>query len=129
MPMRMRIDRRTGFIIPSQADSRDRPASGGKNMYVRMTTLSFHLEKYDEGVRMFDQSVVPAARAQKGFRAIYLLADRRGGRCVALTFWDDEAAALANEENRYYQEQLVKLLPYYASPPVREGFEVVVESR
>ncbi|MGZ5555816.1 MAG: hypothetical protein ACXW3H_08780, partial [Candidatus Aminicenantales bacterium] len=59
----------------------------------------------------------------------YLLADRRGGRCVALTFWDDEAAALANEENRYYQEQLVKLLPYYASPPVREGFEVVVESR
>jgi heme-degrading monooxygenase HmoA len=97
-------------------------------MYVRMTTLSFHLEMYDEGVRVFDQSVVPAARAQKGFRAIYLLADRQAGRCVALTFWDNEASALANEENLYYQEQLVKLLPFYASPPVREGFEVVVES-
>jgi heme-degrading monooxygenase HmoA len=98
-------------------------------MYVRMTTLSFHIDKYDEGVRMFDESVVPAARAQKGFRAIYLLADRAAGRCVALTFWDDEAAAVTNEQNLYYQEQLVKLLPFYASPPVREGFEVVVESR
>lgn len=97
-------------------------------MYVRMTTLSFHIEKYDQGVRMFDESVVPAARAQKGFRAIYLLADRGAGRCVVLTFWDDEAAAVTNEQNLYYQEQLVKLLPFYASPPVREGFEVVVES-
>ena len=98
-------------------------------MYVRMTTLSFHVEKYDEGVRAFNQSVVPAARAQKGFRAIYLLADRQAGRCVALTFWEDEASAVANEKSRYYQEQLVKLLPFYASPPVREGYEVVVESR
>jgi heme-degrading monooxygenase HmoA len=98
-------------------------------MYARLTTLSFRIEKYDEGVRIFDQSVVPAARTQKGFRAIYLLADRQAGRCVALTFWDDEAAATANEQNLYYQEQLVKLLPFFASPPIREGFEVVVEAR
>ncbi len=102
---------------------------GGGNMYVRMTTLSFRVEKADEGIRLFDESVVPAARAQKGFRGAYLLADRQAGRSVALTFWDDEAAAVANEENRYYQEQLVKFLPLIVSPPVREGYEVVVESR
>lgn len=98
-------------------------------MFARLTTLSFHIEKFDEGVKLFETSVVPAARAQKGFRAIYLLADREAGRCVALTIWDGEAAALANEQNLYYQEQLVKFLPFYASPPIREGFEVVVESR
>jgi heme-degrading monooxygenase HmoA len=126
--MKLRVGRRTGFMIPAPAGSRDsRPKEGG-NMFARFTTLSFRTEKYDEGIRVFDQSVVPAARAQNGFRAIYLLADRQAGRCVALTFWEDEAAAKANEQNLYYQEQLVKLLPFFASDPVREGFEVIIEA-
>jgi heme-degrading monooxygenase HmoA len=98
-------------------------------MYVRMTTMTFLIDKYDEGVRIFEESVVPAAKMQKGFRSAYLLGDRKAGRAIALTFWDDEAAALASEENRYYQEQLVKFLPNFTSPPVREVFEVVLESR
>jgi heme-degrading monooxygenase HmoA len=126
--MKLRVGRRTGFMIPGTADRKNRATAGG-NMYVRMTTLSFRVDRYDEGAQAFEKSVVPAAKAQKGFRAIYLLADRREGRCVALTFWENEAAAAAIEENRYYQEQLVKLLPFFASPPVREGYEVVVEFR
>jgi heme-degrading monooxygenase HmoA len=98
-------------------------------MFVRMTTLTFRIEKYDEGVHVFDTSIVPAAKSQKGFRAIYLLADRQAGRCVALTFWEDEAAAVANEKSLYYQEQLIKMLPFFASDPVREGYEVLIESR
>lgn len=127
--MRFRVDRREGIVIPVPAETKNPRRAGEGNMYARLTTLSFRTDKADEGIRIFDTSVVPAARAQKGFRAAYLLADRQAGRCVALTFWDDEAAAAANEENRYYQEQLVKFLPLYTSPPVREGFEVVVESR
>jgi heme-degrading monooxygenase HmoA len=91
--------------------------------------MTFRIDKYDEGVRIFDESVVPAAKMQKGFRGAYLLGDRKAGRAIALTFWDDEAAALASEENRYYQEQLIKFLPNFTSPPVREVFEVVLESR
>lgn len=98
-------------------------------MYVSMTTLTFHADQADEGIRVFRESVVPAAKAQKGFRGAYLLADRPAGRCVVLTFWDDEAAAAANEDNLYYQEQLVKFMPFFASAPVREGYEAVVESR
>ena len=47
---------------------------------------------------------------------------------MALTFWDNEAAARANEENRYYQEQLVKFLQYFSGPPIREGFTVNVHA-
>jgi len=96
-------------------------------MFARLTTLSFSSEKFDEGVKLFKKSVVPAARAQKGFRAIYLLADREAGRCVAMTLWKDRAAAVANEQNRYYQDQLVKFLPFFTTPPIREGFDVVVK--
>lgn len=129
MPMNLRVGQKSGFVIQGPGRGEDRrPAEGGR-MYVRMTTMIFRAETYDEGVRIFEESVVPAARAQKGFRGAYLLGDRAAGRAVALTFWDDEAAARANEENRYYQEQLVKFLPNFLSPPVREGYEVVVESR
>jgi len=95
-------------------------------MFARLTSLSFRIEMADEGARIFRESVVPAAQAQKGFRAAYLFSDRATGRSVALTLWEDEASAVANEENRYYQEQLVKFLPIFASPPVREGYEVEV---
>jgi heme-degrading monooxygenase HmoA len=127
--MNFRVGRRTGFMIPATADTKNPRKTRGGNMFARLTTLSFRIEKADEGIRIFDTSVVPAAKAQKGFRAAYLLADRKAGRCVALTFWDDEASAVANEQNLYYQEQLVKFLPLFTSPPVREGFEVVVEAR
>ena len=127
--MNLRVGRRSGFMIPGPADSSGHRTGQGAAVYVRMTTMSFRPDAYDEGVRLFEGSVVPAAKAQKGFRAAYLLGDRAAGRAVALTFWDDEAAALANEDNRYYQEQLVKFLPFFTSPPVREGYEVVVDSR
>jgi heme-degrading monooxygenase HmoA len=105
-----------------------RPAEGGR-MYVRVTTMAFLVDKFAEGVRVFEESVLPAARAQEGFRAAYLLSDRAAGRAVALTFWENEAAARANEKNRYYHDQLVKFLPYFTAAPVREGYEVFVEAR
>jgi heme-degrading monooxygenase HmoA len=125
--MSFRVGRRTGFMVPVPAGVKNpSPTKGGK-MYARLTTVSFQVDKADEGIRIFNESVVPAAKTQKGFRAFYVLTDRKAGRCVAVTFWDDEASALANEKNLYYQEQLVKFLPLYVSPPVREGYEVEIE--
>jgi len=129
MPMRLRVGPKTGFLIAEPAKRQDPDPARRGAMYVRMTTMMFRLDSYGEGVRIFEQSVVPAARAQKGFRGAYLFGDRAQGRAVALTFWDDEASALANEENRYYQEQLVKFLPNFTAAPVREGYEIVVDAR
>ena len=126
--MSFRVGRKTGFMIPGSADSRVRRPTGGDTMFVRMTTLTFRLERYAEGIRIFNESVIPAAKRQKGFRGFYVLADRQTARCVALTFWDNEAAAVANEENLYYQEQLVKFMPLFLSDPLREGYELVIEA-
>jgi len=124
--MKLRVGRRTGFMIPAPSEQNGARAAEGGKMYARLTTMSFRVEAADEGVRLFETSVVPAARAQQGFRAAYLFSDRKTGRAVALTLWDDEASALANEKNRYYQDQLVKFLPLFTAPPVREGFELEV---
>lgn len=122
--MKLRVGRRTGFMIPVPAGDRQPRSADEAKIYARLTTMSFRAEAADECVRIFETSVVPAARAQKGFRAAYLFSDRKTGRAIALTLWDDEASALASEKNRYYQDQLVKVLPFFTSPPVREGFEL-----
>jgi len=98
-------------------------------MYARVTILQLKKGKVDEALRIYEASILPAAEAQKGYRGSYVLADRQAAKGITLTFWESEKDALANEENRYYQEQLVKAMDLFAAPPIREGYEVAVSDR
>jgi len=96
-------------------------------MFARLTTINTTPERVDEGIAIYKKSVVPAAKLQKGFVSTYLLVDRPTGKGLAVTFWKTEEDALANEHNRYYQEQLVKFLHLLVTAPIREGYEVAVK--
>ena len=96
-------------------------------MYARVTTIQASPGKLDALVRVYEKTVLPAAQAQLGFRGTYLLTDRGGGKCVAVTFWETEDDALANEASGYYQEQVDKVQHLLTAPPVREGYEVAVQ--
>jgi heme-degrading monooxygenase HmoA len=96
-------------------------------MYARLTTMHVKPEKIDEAIKIYKKSVVPAAKSQQGFVAAYLLTDRPTGRGISMTIWKSEEDALANEHNRYYQEQLVKFMELFQSPPIREGFKISVK--
>lgn len=74
-----------------------------------------------------DLAVVPAAKAQKGYLAIYLLVDCKTGKGLSISAWDSEENAVANEQNGYYQEQIGKFKELLAAPPVQEGYELVVQ--
>jgi heme-degrading monooxygenase HmoA len=100
----------------------------GEAMYARLTEFNIKPEKVEEGIELYRKSVVPAAKAQKGFAAVYLLTDRPTGKGMAITFWRTERDCLANEHNRYYQEQLAKFLDFFSSPPIRYGYEVTVKA-
>jgi len=97
-------------------------------MYARITVLNMKPEKVEEAIEIYRKSVVPAAKSQKGFVELYLLSDIPTGKGMAITFWKSEKDALANEHNRYYQEQLAKFLDFYQTPPFREGYEVTVKA-
>ena len=99
----------------------------GNAMFARLTTLNTSPERVDEGIAIYKKSVIPAAKSQKGFVAAYLLVDRHTGKGMSVTFWKTEEDALANERNRYYQEQLVKFLDLLVTNPIREGYEVAVK--
>jgi heme-degrading monooxygenase HmoA len=97
-------------------------------MFARTTTIQFKIAFIDEALEVYRNSIIPAAKAQKGFLELYLLLDRNSGKAISMAIWETEEDAKANEESHYYQEQLIKLLSFYANPPIKEGFEVVFKT-
>ena len=75
-------------------------------MFARLTTTQVQADKIDEVLKIMEESVIPAAKSQEGFRGLYSLADRKTGKGVTISLWDSEEAAIANEQSGYYQEQV-----------------------
>jgi len=97
-------------------------------MFARVTTLHVRTDAIDEVIKIFTESVVPAAQSQKGFKRIFVFLDRETGKTHSIALWENQEDAVANEKSLYYQEQLTKFLPFYKAPPVKEGFEVIVDA-
>jgi quinol monooxygenase YgiN len=95
-------------------------------MVVRVTTVQIHPDKFDEAIRVYQDSVVPAAQMQPGFRSTMLVTDRASGKGMAVTAFATMDDLQASEASGYYQEQVAKFGPFMASAPVRETYEVSV---
>lgn len=95
-------------------------------MFARVTTMYIRPEMLDKATSIFENSVLPAANSQKGYCGAKLLLDRKTGKGIVITLWESEADAIANEENKYYEEQLLKVLVMFVADPIKEGFEVAV---
>ena len=93
-------------------------------MYARLTRIQVRVERVEHSVKIFKESIVPAAKQQKGYRGILLFMNPKTGEGTTLALFDSEKDCLASEENHYYQEQLVKVMNFFTAPPVREGYEV-----
>jgi len=95
-------------------------------MHARLLKMQVKSERIDEAARLFAEDIVPNCRTQAGYRGSYFLVDRKLGECVPITLWETEADMMATEENRFFQNQLVKFLGLFRHGLVRETYEVVV---
>ena len=93
-------------------------------MFARVSIIQVKSDQIGEAIKIYAESVTPARKAQKGSRGAYLFTDRKTGKGMAITLWDSEEDAIANEQSGYYQEQISKFKDVFAAPPVREGYEV-----
>jgi hypothetical protein len=48
--------------------------------------------KFDEGVRVVKEKVIPTVKKQAGFKGGYWLFDRKTGKGLAVTLWEGEQA-------------------------------------
>ena len=94
-------------------------------MFARLSTGQMKSEKLDELIRIYEESIVPAAESQNGICGAYLLANRETGKVIAIAFWDKEEDA-ANEKTGYYQE-LSKTKYLLTAVPVCEIYEVCAQ--
>jgi heme-degrading monooxygenase HmoA len=97
-------------------------------MFARLTIVQANIDKLDETVKIFKESVAPTAKSQKGFYGAYLLTDRKTGKGISISLWNSEQDAVANEQSGYYQEQLNKFKGFFTAPPVHEGYEVSLQA-
>jgi heme-degrading monooxygenase HmoA len=96
-------------------------------MNARVTIVQVLPGKTDEAIGIFRDSVVPAAKEQKGHRGHYLLTERKSGKSISISFWETEADMTAGESSGHYQQQLAKFKGIFAAPPVQEEYEVTVQ--
>ena len=96
-------------------------------MFARVGTFQLQPGKMDEGIQIYHDSVVPAARQERGFKGAFLLTDHNSNKAISITLWETEADMRAGEVSGYLREQLAKATSVLTAGPVVESFEVAVQ--
>jgi hypothetical protein len=94
-------------------------------MVARVTAVRVNPEDVEESVRLFDESVVPAAEQEEGFMGALLLV-REDGRALAIDLCDTLEHMRENERNGFYQTQVAKFASKIVGRPSREFYDVAV---
>lgn len=95
-------------------------------MYARMTTLHLKVDKRLEAIDVFENSILPEARQQKGFKGASFFVNRNAGKFISITVWENMEAAVENQKTGYYQRQIDKFADLQVVVPEFEGFAVPV---
>lgn len=96
-------------------------------MYAGVVTVHVLPDRMDEAIRIYRDSVVPAAQRQTGYRGHYLLTDRDTGTCISIGLWETEADMTATKTSGAYLQRVAMLKDVLAAPPVREDYEVSIQ--
>jgi len=93
--------------------------------FARLTFVKLKPDVSLEDTRkIWDGSVVPAAKEQKGFIGGFLLVTEQRDEAVAVTLWESKDEALAGEQSSYFQDQVKKFAAFMAAPPDRKHYDV-----
>jgi heme-degrading monooxygenase HmoA len=102
-------------------------AGGRRNgMHARVSTAEVQPGRMDEVVAISRDSVLPAARQQRGFGGGLWLTDPDANKVVVATLWGSREDMESGEQSGYYREQIGKLSDLLAGDVVREAYEVSI---
>jgi heme-degrading monooxygenase HmoA len=94
-------------------------------VFARILRIQIDPGRIDAAAMLFEESVVPLCKNQKGFKGAQFLTDRSTGAGLILTFWKSEEDMQASERSRFFQDQVGKFISFFTAPPIRESFEVI----
>ena len=96
-------------------------------MHARVVSMEVLPMNVGEVVRIYRDSVVPAAKEEQGFKGALLLTDPYTGEGVSISLWESEDDMHASEASGFYHRKLDQLDTLFISTPVRKHYEVSVQ--
>ena len=93
-------------------------------MHARVILGRVKLDKQDEAIRIYKESVEPAAKEQKGFKNMNLLTDPDTNKFISITIWETKNDMIAGESSGYLQKQLEKIAALFVGPPTIQHYIV-----
>ena len=97
-------------------------------MYARVSTAEVQPGRLDEVIDISRDSVLPAARQQRGFKNGLWLTDRDANKIMIVSLWESREDMEAGEQSGYYREQVGKFGGMLAGEVVREAYEVSIHT-
>ena len=98
-------------------------------MHARVVTAQLKPDKVDAAVSQYRQSVVPAARQQRGYRGKLLFVSRETQKALSITLWETEHDMMASESSGYLEAQFRGLEGLFSAAPTTEHYEVSVGAK
>jgi heme-degrading monooxygenase HmoA len=96
-------------------------------MYARVVTINTKPGSMDEGINIYENSIVPAMHKQSGFKGTTFLTNKDTNTVVSISLWETEADMQAGEASGYLQTQFAKAAHLFAAPPANAHYEVRVQ--
>lgn len=93
-------------------------------MHARVILGRVKLERHEEAIKIYRESVEPVTKKQKGFREMHLLTDPDTSKFISITIWETENDMFTGESNGYLQEQLNKIAALFVGPPTIQHYVV-----
>jgi len=95
-------------------------------VYARVSTAEeVNVDEMDEGIRIFDEEIVPTLKKAPGAVEGLLLVDREAAKAVIVGIYESKEDMKAFMESGKYQEQVAKFLTKVITKmPVTEEYEV-----
>jgi hypothetical protein len=99
---------------------------GSTPTYGGVTSVQLPAQKFDEGIKIFRDSVVPEMRRFQGFKGTLLLINREAGKAMAIGIYDTEDEIKAVEESGERNRHLAKFAHLFSAPSSGEEVYKVV---
>jgi quinol monooxygenase YgiN len=96
-------------------------------MFARVGTFQLKPDKLDEAIELYQNSLIPEVRAQKGSHSSFLLVDRATANAVTVAFWDSKEDMMATEQSGVVKEWISRFDEYFAKPITVERYEVCAQ--
>jgi heme-degrading monooxygenase HmoA len=94
-------------------------------VYARVTVVQGSPDKIEQGIESFKSQVLPAVKSVPGYKAAFLLGDRKTGKGMGITLWESEDARRKGGEAVDAARKATIQAMGGSVPPVEE-FEVFV---